>query len=276
MTANGAIYASQQERLQARLADPRTADALERLLDKLDVVAFGVEAIDEFLRRSDQIAESLASSVRELKAAGGQGGQQTAADFVSALPQLARVSTQFAAATETPAFRNLVESALLEKLGDPQTIANLEMVLSKLELAAFAMQAIDGFIQRGDVITESIAGGLKDVRQLAGSIDFEKLKVLPQLLDSLPKLLESGMLDDLEKLTAVGKSVVGSGLLDPKLVATLADVGRMLNTSFEEARSAPPRTLGIFALARELRDPDVNRSIVLLLEVARRFGQKLS
>jgi hypothetical protein len=273
MTANGTAYLTQQERLQARLAEPRTADALERLLDKLDVVAFGVEAIDSFLRRSEEVADSLSASIQDLKTFGG--AQQTGADFVSALPQLARAGTQVAVATEKPGFQNLLESGLIDRLGDPKTIANIQEVLSKLELAAFALTAVDSFVRRGDEITDSIGASLNDARGMANTIDFEKLKVLPKLLDSLPALVDSGALEQLPKLTEAATMLVDSGLLKPDVVAALTEMGQKLTASYEAAKSMPPRTTSLFGILKALRDPDVNRSVTFLLEVTRQYGQKL-
>lgn len=56
-----------QEKRQARLADPRTIESLNLLLDKLDVMAFSVSALDGFLRRGDQVVESLSDGVQDLK-----------------------------------------------------------------------------------------------------------------------------------------------------------------------------------------------------------------
>jgi uncharacterized protein YjgD (DUF1641 family) len=273
MAANGTAYATPQQRLEAKLADPGVAEALERLLDKLPVVAFGVDAIDGFLRRSEEVVESFAASIHELKSAGNL--QSATSDFVSSLPQMARAGSQMAAVTQKPGFQNLLESGLLEKLGDPATMASLETILSKLELAAFALTAIDGFVKRGDQITDSISESLGDVRHLAESVDVEKWKVLPKLLDAMPALLESGLLEQLPQLVKTIDTLQASGLLRPELLASLAEGGQLLSASYNEAKKAPVKTIGIFGLLNELKDPDVNRSVTLLLETAKQAGKKL-
>lgn len=49
MSTNG--VASSAEQLHDRLNDPKTADALNRLLDRLDVVAFAAESMEGFISR---------------------------------------------------------------------------------------------------------------------------------------------------------------------------------------------------------------------------------
>jgi len=50
-----------QEQLLARLSEEKTIDALNRLLDRLDVIAFTADALSGFLSRADVVAEYLAS-----------------------------------------------------------------------------------------------------------------------------------------------------------------------------------------------------------------------
>ena len=58
MSTNG--VASSAEQLHDRLNDPKTADALNRLLDRLDVVAFAAESMEGFISRGEVIADSVA------------------------------------------------------------------------------------------------------------------------------------------------------------------------------------------------------------------------
>jgi hypothetical protein len=273
MSANVVTYPTQQERILAKLGDPRTADALERLLDKLDVVAFGVEAIDSFMRRSEEVADSLSASIQEMK--GMNGADRTAADFVYALPQLARTGIQVAAATQRPGFQNLMDSGLIDRLGDPKTIENIQTVLSKLEIVAFALTAIDGFAKRGDEITDSVRESLEDVRGLVGSLDFAKLKPLVELLDHLPGLLASGVMEQLPELTKLADVIIKSGVATPENIAALTQAAKTVSDSYDAAKRVPPRQIGIFGLLRELKDPDVNRSVTLALEFAKQYGKRI-
>jgi len=274
MSGNGIAYATQQERIQAKLADPRTADALERLLDKLDVVAFGVEAIDSFIRRSEEVAESLSQSIQEMKSIAGTGNE--ASDFVSSLPEMARAGTQIAAASQTAGFQNLIRSGLIDQMGDPQTIANIQTVLRKMEVAAFALTAVDGFVKRGDEITDSVREGLQDVRMLAESVDLSKLKPLMELLDHVPALLASGALEQLPELAKAGKSIQDSGLLKPENVAAMKAALEPILDSYREAKQTPPHTTSLFGLLSALKDPDTNRMVTLALDFAKQYGKRIA
>ena len=101
----------------------------------------------------------------------------------------------------------------------------------------------------------------------------------PDLLASLAEgakaLLESGLVGQLPQLVKTIDTVQSSGLLRPDLIASLAEGGQLLSASYNEAKKAPVKTIGVFGLLMELKDPDVNRSVTLLLETAKQAGKKL-
>jgi uncharacterized protein YjgD (DUF1641 family) len=248
-----------QEQLLARLSEDKTVDALNRLLDRLEVIAFVAEALDGFLGRANVVADSVASSMADLKKLAGDAGT---AEVVGAIPKLAKAGAQFADATDTPAFKRLAESGLLEKLGDEKTITNLKALIERLELAVFTLEALDGWLRRGEDIAQAMAEGVGDVRKAMPTIDGAKVR---EVLTALPPLVEAG------------KTLIASGMLEPKTVAVLGAVGRSAALSFDEAKSHkhPPRQLGLFALLRELKDPDIARALDFLLRVAKAYGQTL-
>ncbi|KAA0081924.1 DUF1641 domain-containing protein [Mycolicibacterium sp. P9-64] len=68
MTANGQVMAiSPADALRDRLDDPRIAESLNNLLDHADLLAILVTGLDGLLRRGDEIGDSLASAVGELR-----------------------------------------------------------------------------------------------------------------------------------------------------------------------------------------------------------------
>ena len=70
MSTNG--VASSAEQLHDRLNDPKVADGLNRLLDRLDIVSFAVESMDGFIKRGEVIADSVTSTVGDLKGVGDE------------------------------------------------------------------------------------------------------------------------------------------------------------------------------------------------------------
>lgn len=250
---------STQEQLLARLSEERTAEALNRLLDRLEVIAFVAEALDGFLGRANVVAESVATSMADLRRMAGDTGT---ADVVSSLPKLARAGAQLAEAADSPAFTRLLESGLLESLGDEKTIGSLKALIERLELAVFTLEALDGWIRRGEDISQAVAQGAAELRTAVPDLDVQKVR---EVLTALPPL------------AAAGRTLLESGMLEPKTVAVLGGIGRSAAQSYDEARAqqGAPRQLGVFALIRELKDPDVNRALDFLLRMAKAYGQSL-
>jgi len=245
--------------LLARLADERTADALNRLLDRLDVIAFVAEALDGFLGRANVVADSVAASMADLRKLAGDG---STSEVVDKLPKLAKAGVKLADATENPAFTRLMESGILERLGDEKTIDSLKALIERLELAVFTLEALDGWLRRGEDIAQAMAEGTEELRGAVPEIDAHKVR---EVLRAMPPLVDAGM------------SLIESGMLEKKTVHVLGTMGRSVAQSYDEAKNHEhsPRQLGVFALIRELKDPDVNRALDFLLRVAKAYGQSL-
>ena len=73
------MVADAQSRLQERLADPKTAAALNDVLDRLDVFAFLLDSIDGFLSRGEVMADVLGA---EDKAADARAMRDLGVDWI--------------------------------------------------------------------------------------------------------------------------------------------------------------------------------------------------
>lgn len=272
MSTSAAVAMSPQERLQARLADPATIDSLNRLLDRADLLAFALEAADGFLRRSDTVIDSVSESVQEVKKA---AQLSDAATLLESLPKLARTGTELAEVTQTPAFGNVLHSGLLERLGDPRTLRLLQTLFDKLETAVFLLEAVDGFLRRGDEIAESAAGLVGELRN--ANVDIGDLKQIaertPKIVEALGQLTETRALDRVPDLVNALQVLAKSGMLDPQVVSVLGDVGRRLAGAYDEVTAAPVAPVGSFGALKALGEPEIQRGLGLLLAVARRFGR---
>jgi hypothetical protein len=248
-----------QEQLLARLSEEKTIDSLNRLLDRLDVIAFAADALSGFLSRADVVAESVASSVADLKKM--TGDDTTAGEVLSKIPQLAKASVQLADVTANPAFERLLTSPLLDRLGDPKVLQSLLEVLDRLELAAFVLESVDGFLRRSEGIGQALSEDVHDLKK-ATQPDIVKLK---EIMRAMPALVTAG------------QTLVKSGMLEPKTVEALGKMGRSVADSYDEAATAPraARPLGIFGLLKAIRDPDVNRALDFALHVSKAYGQTL-
>jgi hypothetical protein len=266
-----------QEQLLARLSDPQTVESLNKLLDRMDIIVFAVEALDGFLGRADTIADNVADSVGDLRTLMTESGTT---GLMEKLPQLAKAGAQVADISATPAFQRLATSGLLDQLGDEKTIETLRALIGKLEMAAFALESMDGFLRRGDDIAEGIAGGVEDLRSAGAAIDMTELRrtvsSLPKLVQAGNELVESGILDSVPKLVGAGNELIASGLLDPAVVSQLAEVGHVFANAYNTAKETHPKQHGTIGLAMKLRDPDINRAFNFALRLAKAFGQNLN
>lgn len=126
--------------LAERLLDPKTADALNTLLDHVDLLATLVSGLNGLVSRGDIITESLGSGLAELRGSNGQGGG--AVELLGALSSLTRpevVSVLNAASQavaegskQTAAERNKIGGirGLLKAVKDPEVSRALGFVVS--------------------------------------------------------------------------------------------------------------------------------------------------
>lgn len=275
MTASAAgVAITPQERLQARLADPETIDGLNRLLDRVDLMAFMLEAVDGFIRRGDTVVESIADGVREVRASADLGD---ASALIDSLPALARSGAEIAELTTRPAFHNLVHSGLLDRLGDPRTLKLLETLFDKLETAVFLLEALDGFLRRSNEIADSASSLVGELRNTSAGVDLSEITRLaertPKIMEALGRLTETRALERVPDVVNAGVTLAEAGMLDPQVVRVLGEVGHSLAAAYDDAKSQPPARMGALGLFRALGDPEVQKVLGLLVSVARRVGR---
>ncbi len=285
----GLALASPQEQLQQRLNDPDTAESLLRILDKLDVIALSIDSVDGFLQRGDEIIENVVEGVAELKdvvPADTVDVQQTVNTLSDTVPTLIEALPQL-----TQALPRLL--ALAEKINDPDTAQALDQIMNHLDFVAFSLDAADGFLQRSEIVIESLADGVQDIRTLAPADEPNLIKTLtetlPQLTASLPQLVEilpqltailpslSGVLSELQTILESEEfdALMRSGVFSPKTVGIVGEAGNALVDSYE-AHQTTPKSVGMFGVLGAMRDPDVQRALGFFVEFGKRFGQKMN
>jgi hypothetical protein len=256
MSLDGTLTATPQERLQERLADPQTVEAIHRLLDRLDVIAFTAEALEGFLRRAEVVSDSVAQGLAEMRQVAGENG---GGELLARLPQLLRAGAQLADLLERPEVQALARSGLPAALADPRTLESLQALLGRMETVAFLLDALEGFLRRADTITESVAAGAADMRQALPDVDAAQLG---RMAEALPGLIDAGQL------------LASAGMFEPRTVDALARFGRSVAEARDELAGSPP-PLGLLGLLRALRDPEVQPVLQLVLLVARRYGRDM-
>jgi hypothetical protein len=136
--------------LAERLAEPRTAAALNTLLDHVDLLAVLVSGLDGLVSRGDTITESLIDGVTELRAA-GEPAEAIATQLVTTAQQLSKL---------TPVLLDklpVLEALLGSDLADPKVI----------EVASMAARAVTTGAERadrGDVKVTGVVGLLRSLK----------------------------------------------------------------------------------------------------------------
>ncbi len=182
MSTNGAVSSADQ--LLERLNDPKIASGLNRLLDQLEIITFTVESMEGFISRGEVITDSVAAGIREMQGAGGD----EARELFQKAPQYLQTGTKLADAATAMDVDELAKSHVLQRLTEPETLKTLNQLLDQLPLAAFMLEALEGFIGRGDTIAENLADAVHELNLGDVKIDPDQFK---SLLESATQIQRS-------------------------------------------------------------------------------------
>ncbi len=279
---NGARRAG-VEQLLDRLNEPRTLDALNRLLDHAELLAFSAASLDGLVRRSEVIVENVTSTVAEMREALPSAPEiDTAAlaRLLHDLPRVLELTNRLTALTTTPEFE-----ALLNLLSNPATMTSLQRLLQHAELLAYLVEALDALIRRSDTMVDSINVLLRDIAAGTPGAS-ESLLTLIEMLhrhrDYVPRLIAvvpqfTELVEQIGPFVASEefRTLLTSGVFSPDTVTLVGQAGDAFVATYHEDRQAQ-RRLGPVGLVRALYDPDVQRVAALLVDFARRFGKSLN
>ena len=285
VTPNGAA-----QTLQERLNDPRTADALVRLLDRVDTIegllaqgpgmaAMVADSVDEFvagsgtdleivLQHALQVADRLQNprlvnaitrlleqpEALELLASAAEQGPGMLATLADTLDEMAMNAHQAGLDVEALLQNSLTIAARLQ---NPRMAAALDKLLSQVE----AVELLASAAEQGPGMAAMVADSVDDFVRTS-DIDFDLLldKGLGALLRTI-NLVESPQFD----------ALLNSGVLDPAAIEVVGKVGKALaDSSTQEIQP-----MGPMAMLKALNDPDVQRGLGFLVSVGRNFGQEL-
>jgi uncharacterized protein YjgD (DUF1641 family) len=107
---------------------------------------------------------------------------------------------------------------LQERLNDPKVAQGLNRLLDQLDTVSFAVESVDGFIRRGEVITDTLSEGVAELKGTESSKAVELLQNAPQMLQTGAKLADAAAEMDIDELA---KSKVLERLTDPQTLETL-------------------------------------------------------
>lgn len=170
--------------------------------------------------------------------------------------------------------RLLAESptdGLLARLEQPRVAEAVNVLLDNADVLAFLVVALDGFLNRGEVIADSLAEGITELRGAAGGGHGPLAGIDAKgLAGSLAAL--SGPV--VAAAPALGRLLTGP-LADPATVRALTRVAAALAEGEQRSTAGPAGPSGVIGLLRLLRDEEVSHGLGYLVEVARALGRTL-
>lgn len=272
---SGAQDDSVSRQLLQRLNDPEVAAGLNQLLDRLDTMAFMTQSVDGFLRRGETIADSVTAAVDEVRPRDPEQINR----ILERAPHMMQTGLRLADAAGEMDVTGMQQSRVLQRLTDPETLKAINQLLDRLPLLAFLTESLEGFLERGDTVADSIAGMVKDLN--LQDLDSAKLEQWRDLFNNMreagEQLLESGLLHDgFPQVIEAGKGMVESGMLDKGVVNTLGELGKASTETYHEVVSKPIEPVGgIFGLMRAVKDPDVQKTMGFAFAFAKAFAKHI-
>ncbi len=161
--------------------------------------------------------------------------------------------------------------AVIDRMNDPAVAASLITLLDNAEMLSVLVTGLDGLLRRGDTITDSMADGLMEMRDLEGAPDASAVGELIGNLGQLTRLTSS-----LAEAQPFIDGLLESDMFRPEVVELLSTAA---DAAVEGAnRAAENKTVvkGALGALRALKDPDVQRGMGFLVEISRALGRSLN
>lgn len=154
---------------------------------------------------------------------------------------------------------------LLDRLEDPRTATALHTLLDNAELVAVLVGGLDGLARKGEVIGDTLAEVLHELRAAGKASGLDPATTTQQLATLIPTLADAS--------PAINR-ILDSPIVEPEPIDVLSETAIALVRGLKSAQANDTR-VGLTGLVRATRDPDVQRGLGFLMEVAREFGRVL-
>ncbi|MDX1882161.1 DUF1641 domain-containing protein [Mycolicibacterium sp. 120270] len=162
---------------------------------------------------------------------------------------------------------------LIARLDDPKIASSISLILDHADLLATIIVGLDGMMRRADVIGDSLASSIAEIRDVASNgAQREWPSVDVASVGETITRLSAAAADAMPAI----ERLLHSPLTDVGTADVLADLGEALRDGRQAAAADPRGPKGIFALMRVTKDPDVSRGLGFMIHIARAFGQRLA
>ena len=155
---------------------------------------------------------------------------------------------------------------LVDRLSEPQTAAALHTLLDNIELIAVIIGGIDGLARKGEVIGDTLAEVLHEVRAAGKATGLDLRETTQQLSTLIPTLADAS--------PAINR-ILASPIVEPEPIEVLSEAAVSLVKGLQAARANQTK-VGMRGLYKATKDEDVQRGLGFIIEVAKVFGSHLT
>lgn len=238
-------------RLQARLSEDRTLEALDRLLQRIETLESAVANLTVLMQQGPGLVAMAGDMVDEAYRKSDEAGISIDARLKNAL-------------------------FIAEKLTAPKMVDQLDRLLS------FTNQLPGLMAMQADIVDETYrkadANGVNLDQRLGVALQLAEKLTQPQVAEKVTALVDMG--EQLPGMMAMTIDMVDEGMkkaiangFDPQ---TLADTASAANTALTKAKAeAPAKVGGIFGLLKLIKDPDRQKGLGFLMNFLKHFGRNI-
>ena len=155
--------------------------------------------------------------------------------------------------------------AVLDRLNDPAVAASLVTLLDNAELLSTLVLGLSGFVERGDIIMDSVA---ESVNEFKGAAKGQGA--------NLPPLSELSATAGMLAASAPALSrVLDSHMTSPETIDLLSTMSEAATEGAANAKTNDTKVDGPISAYRAMKDSDVQKGLGLMIEIARALGRRM-
>ncbi|MFI5040271.1 MAG: DUF1641 domain-containing protein [Acidimicrobiales bacterium] len=155
---------------------------------------------------------------------------------------------------------------LIDRLSEPQVVASLNLLLDNVELIAVMVSGMDGLARKGEVIGDTLAEVLYEVRAAGRATGLDLRETSGQLATLIPTLADA---------SPTINRILESPIVQPEPIEVLSNAAESLVEGLQTAQANQTKA-GLRGLYKASKDEDVQRGFGFLIEVAKVFGRHLA
>lgn len=155
---------------------------------------------------------------------------------------------------------------VLDRLNDPAKLAALNTLVDNLELLAVLVAGLDGLARKGDLIADTAAEVLDTARAASRSTGLDVRRTSEQLATLIPTLAEAA--------PAINR-VAHSAIVHEQAVEVVGLTAQAVSEGYQRVAGTDKRVARRHLL-KIAKEPEVQRGLAFLVEVARVLGTELA